>query len=38
MKIDKNSVFSKIEKLKKFLEKFLGLEPFLEIYFKINVR
>ncbi len=34
---DKNSVFTKIEKLKKFLEKFLGLETFLEIYFKINV-
>jgi hypothetical protein len=34
---DKNSVFTKIEKLKKFLENFLGLENFLEIYFKINV-
>jgi hypothetical protein len=35
---DKNSVFSKIEKLKKFLENYLGLENFLEIYFRINVR
>ena len=33
---DMNSVFTKIEKLKKFLENYLGLENFLEIYFQIN--
>lgn len=33
---DKSSVFSKIEKLKKILENFLGLENFLEIYSQIN--
>ena len=34
---DDKSIFSKVEKLKNILEKFLGLENFLEIYFKINV-
>jgi hypothetical protein len=34
---EKNSSFAKIEKLKKYLEKILGLENFLEIYFKVNV-
>jgi hypothetical protein len=39
-KIDKNdekSVFTKIEKLKTYLEKILGLEIFMDLYFKINV-
>jgi hypothetical protein len=35
-KQDRNSVFTKIEKLKKFLENFLGLETFLDLYFQIN--
>jgi len=33
---ERNSVFTKVEKLKKFLENFLGLEAFLDLYFKIN--
>ena len=37
LKEDKNSDFTKIEKLKKYLENFLGLDNFLEIYFKTNV-
>ena len=39
-KLDKNeekSLFNKIEKLKTYLEKILGLETFIELYFKINV-
>lgn len=39
-KIDKNdekSLFTKMEKLKTYLEKILGLDIFIELYFKINV-
>ena len=39
-KVDKNdekSVFTKIEKLKTYLKKILGLEIFMDLYFKINV-
>jgi hypothetical protein len=34
---DHESTFTKIEKLKTSLEKFFGLENFLDIYFKISV-
>ncbi len=34
---DKNSIFCKIEKLKKFLEDYLGLECFLKIYTLLSV-
>ena len=32
-----DSLFTKIEKLKTYLENFFGLENFLDIYFKVSV-